>query len=76
MTALLQFLGVSMGSRFWNERHQVRFSPRRHRKNRPKTFKTEEGAKKWAHVQGITKYKLVNLRSSHASTQKIRVVKN
>ncbi|MBI3032251.1 hypothetical protein HYY69_02150 [Candidatus Woesearchaeota archaeon] len=45
----------------------------RNRKSRPKTFATEEGAKKWAETQGIKQYTLENLRSPDSSAKKIRV---
>ncbi|MCB9358664.1 hypothetical protein H6503_01910 [Candidatus Woesearchaeota archaeon] len=41
---------------------------------RPKTFSTEESAKKYAETNKISKYKLVNLKSSENSKKKIRVV--
>ena len=51
-------------------------SPRpehRNRKSRPKTFKSEENAKKWAESQGIKEYELKNLRVGTVD-KKIRVV--
>ncbi|MBT5021550.1 hypothetical protein HOK51_09875 [Candidatus Woesearchaeota archaeon] len=44
------------------------------KKVRPKTFKTEEAANKWAKEQNISKYNLVNMRNEEASTKKIKVV--
>ncbi|MFT4304279.1 MAG: hypothetical protein ACMXYG_06960 [Candidatus Woesearchaeota archaeon] len=41
---------------------------------RPKTFKTEESAKKYAESKSISKYKLVNLRSSDAKIKKLKIV--
>ncbi|MDD3175902.1 MAG: hypothetical protein PHU51_05480 [Candidatus Nanoarchaeia archaeon] len=41
---------------------------------KPKTFKTEEAANKWAKEQGYTDYKLENLKSTESSTKKIRVI--
>ncbi|MCB9362200.1 hypothetical protein H6504_02080 [Candidatus Woesearchaeota archaeon] len=46
----------------------------RYRKIRAKTFSSEEAAKTWAKEQGIEKYTLENLKSSEATTKKIRVV--
>ena len=45
----------------------------RKRKKRPRTFKSEEIAKKWAEAQGITDYELKNLRIG-TKDKKIRVV--
>jgi hypothetical protein len=46
----------------------------RSRKTRPKTFKTEDAAKKYAESKGIKDYKLVNLKSSSSKRKKIKVV--
>ncbi|MBI5797511.1 hypothetical protein HZA98_01245 [Candidatus Woesearchaeota archaeon] len=45
----------------------------RDRKKRPKSFKSEEIAKKWADSQGIKKFELRNLRIG-TKDQKIRVI--
>jgi len=45
----------------------------RGRKVRPKTFKTEESAKKYAEEQGIKAYKLENLKSTESQTKKFRI---
>lgn len=42
--------------------------------NRPKTFKTEEAAKKWAESKGIKDYDLVNVRTLGATDKKLKVV--
>lgn len=44
------------------------------REFRPKTFKDEESANKWAKEQGFTDYKLENLKSTESQTKKIRVI--
>lgn len=44
------------------------------RKTRPKTFKSEETAKKWAESQGIEKYELKNIRIG-TKDKKIKVIK-
>ena len=44
------------------------------REFRPKTFKDEQSAKKWAEEQGFKEYKLENLKSSESKTKKIRVI--
>lgn len=44
------------------------------RSARPKTFKTEEAANKWAKEQGFTDYKLKNLKSTESSEKKIQVI--
>ena len=45
----------------------------RQRKKRPKTFSSEESARKWAEAQGITKFELKNLRIG-TKDKKIRVL--
>ena len=45
----------------------------RHRKTRPKTFKTEESAKKYAEAKGMKNYKLVDLAIS-PNRNKIKIV--
>jgi hypothetical protein len=46
----------------------------RGRAKRPKTFSSEESAKKWAESQKMKNYSLVNLKSPEASGKKLRVV--
>lgn len=46
----------------------------RTRNPRPKTFKTEDAAKKWADAQGMKEYDIVNLRHDASSTKKFKVV--
>jgi len=43
---------------------------------RPKTFKTEEAAKKYAEEKKIKIYKLENLKSPESKAKKIRIIKN
>ncbi|MBS3143310.1 hypothetical protein J4446_00310 [Candidatus Woesearchaeota archaeon] len=50
-----------------NKRHVKKI-----KKVRPKTFKTEESAKKYADVKGIKNYELVNLKIG--SKRKLKVV--
>jgi len=64
-----------MGSTFFSKREKYRKTRTRRPRKRPKTFKTEEAAKKWAEKKGIKDYKLVNLKSPEAETKKIKVVK-
>ncbi len=45
----------------------------RERKKRPKTFSSEEIAKKWAEAHGIKKFELKNLRIG-TKDKKIRVI--
>ena len=47
---------------------------RRNTPPRPKTFKTEEAAKKYAEQKGIKNYKLFNLRFSSSKRKKIRII--
>ncbi|MAG19868.1 hypothetical protein CL618_00350 [archaeon] len=51
-----------------NKSHKKRI-----KKVKPKTFKTEESAKKYAEFKGIKKYKLVNLRISE-DKKKLKIV--
>ncbi len=46
----------------------------RNRKARPKTFKTEEAAKKYAEAKGLKNYKLVDLAISRPNVKKIKIV--
>lgn len=49
--------------------------PRRITK-RPKTFKSEESAKKYAETNGIKKYTLENLKTEGAKEKKLRIIEN
>ena len=66
-----------MGSRLYSKRimHR-RHKPHmgRGRDIRPKTFRTEEAARKWAESEKIKEYTLVNLKEESAKKKKIRVV--
>ena len=42
---------------------------------RPKTFKTEESANKWAEENKIKDYKLENIKSPESKTKKLRIIK-
>lgn len=44
--------------------------------SRPKTFKTEESAKKYAESNGIKKYELVNIKGEFSKVKKIKIVTN
>ena len=46
----------------------------RNRKSRPKTFKTEEAAKKYAEVNKIKKYALRHLTPAGSSKKKIQII--
>jgi len=46
----------------------------RHRKRRPKSFKSEEAAKVWAKSKGIERFSLKNLRNPESKEKKIIVV--
>jgi hypothetical protein len=46
----------------------------RGRAKRPKTFKSEDAAKKWAEKQDMKKFHVVNIRNSEASSKKLKVV--
>jgi len=44
------------------------------RVQRPKTFTNEVAANAWAKEQGLTNYKLDNMKSTESQTKKIRIV--
>jgi hypothetical protein len=46
----------------------------RHRSVRPKTFISEDAAKKYAEANKISSYELVNLKNDASSTKKFRIV--
>ena len=46
----------------------------RNRKVKPKTFKSEESAKKYAEAKGIKNYKLVDLLELNPNRNKIKIV--
>ena len=46
----------------------------RNRKAKPKTFKSEESAKKYAEAKGIKNYKLVDLLELNPNRNKIKIV--
>ncbi len=46
----------------------------RKRAPRPKTFKTEEAAKKYAESNKIANYTLVNMKSESSKDKKIKIV--
>ncbi|MDP6647859.1 MAG: hypothetical protein QGH34_00500 [Candidatus Woesearchaeota archaeon] len=46
----------------------------RNRKKRPKTFKSEEAAKKYAEAKSIKNYKLVDLAFSSPKRKKLKIV--
>ena len=46
----------------------------RNRVAKPKTFKTEEAAKKYAEAKGIKNYKLVDLQELNPNKNKIKIV--
>ena len=57
-----------------SRRRKFKYLNGRSRKPRPKTFKTEEAAKKYAEEKGIKKYKLVDLGADIPSRTKIKVI--
>lgn len=65
-----------MGSTYFIKRiFRTKRKPRdgRERLKRPKTFKTEEAAKKWAEANGVKAYSLENLKEGKKE-KKIRIV--
>jgi len=66
-----------MGSRFYSKRLKFRTDKRvnvRRARTRPKSFKTEDAAKKWADENKIKAYDLKNLRSTESGRKKIVIV--
>lgn len=53
---------------------RMKINRKRNRQPRPKTFKSEEAAKKYAEAKGIKSYKLINLKSSSSKTKKLKIV--
>ena len=67
-----------MSSRFYSKRLRVKIERKvaaRTRKPRPKSFKTEEAAKKWAETNKMKDYTLKNLKSTENKVKKMIVVK-
>ena len=62
-----------MGSTYFSKRVPFRTVVRSER-SRPKTFKSEKAAKAWAEKQGMKDYKLVNMKNTESTTNKIKVV--
>ncbi len=46
----------------------------RHRKARPKSFKTEAAAQRWAETHGIKKYSLRNSKNPEAKEKKLFII--
>ena len=46
----------------------------RHRSVRPKTFASEDAAKKYAEANKISSFELVNLKNDDSSVKKFRIV--
>ncbi|MFH0867923.1 MAG: hypothetical protein V1831_01300 [Candidatus Woesearchaeota archaeon] len=46
----------------------------RHRKPKPKTFKTEEAAMKYAEAKGLKNYKLLDIQELNPNKNKIKIV--
>ena len=65
-----------MSNRFYSKRLRVKEERKReNRKSRPKSFKTEDAARKWADTNKIKNYSLRNLKSLEGSKKKIVIVK-
>jgi len=60
-----------MGSTFWNKRYGYKIG--RNRTRRPKTFSSEATAQEWAKKQGISKFRLHNLRIN-SEKKKLKVI--
>ena len=66
---------MKMGKLHTRQKRKLRMAKikGRNRKAKPKTFKSNESAKKYAEVKGIKDYKLVNL-SINPNKNKIKIV--
>jgi hypothetical protein len=67
-----------MGSTYYSKRLKVRLINRvnvRRKRTRPKSFKTEDAAKKWAGDNSVKSYDLKNLKSTESSTKKLVILK-
>ncbi|MFP4119307.1 MAG: hypothetical protein ACLFTH_04600 [Candidatus Woesearchaeota archaeon] len=62
-----------MTKMFSREKRKLSKTGGRNRAPRPKTFASEEAAKKWAEAKGLKKYQLEDLRPE-SQRKKIRVV--
>ncbi|MBL7147750.1 MAG: hypothetical protein ISS82_02905 [Nanoarchaeota archaeon] len=60
--------------RRFNLSHNKKHTLKDKTKNKPKTFKTEEAAKKYAEKNKITNYELINLKSPESSSKKIKII--
>ena len=49
-------------------------SKKKRTKKKPKTFKSEEAAKKYAEAKGIKNYKLIDLQPFNPKRTKIKIV--
>jgi len=54
-------------------RKRIHVNKDRGREIRPKTFKSEESAKKYAESKGIKDYKLIDLKETHPTEKKLRI---
>ena len=63
-----------MSNRLYSNR--VRLKKNSSKRTRPKAFKSEESAKKWAESQGLKNYSLRNLKGPESKRKKIKIVLN
>ncbi|MGM5481727.1 MAG: hypothetical protein ACQESE_04955 [Nanobdellota archaeon] len=63
-----------MTKMFSRTRRRLSKTGGRNRAPRPKTFKTEEAAIKWAKAKGIEKYQVEDLRPDSEKHKKFRVI--
>ncbi|MDP7116220.1 MAG: hypothetical protein QF915_04130 [Candidatus Woesearchaeota archaeon] len=64
-----------MSNRLMQRRGRETINKRSPRKKRPKTFKSEEAAKKWAEKKKITEHRLVHITHPDSKKKKIKVVR-
>jgi len=62
-----------MGSRYFSKRYNP--ESMRHRKPRPKTFKSSESAKKWAEANKLSKYE-IKTKPYSTNEKKFFIVEN
>jgi hypothetical protein len=66
-----------MASTYYSKRLKFKLDKRinvRRERTRPKSFKTEAAAKKWAEENKVKSYELKNLKSSENSIKKLVII--
>jgi len=63
-----------MGSRYYTKRLRVKAARAKRRPARPKTFSSQEAAKKWTEAKKLKDYKIKNLRIDPKAKPKLRII--